>query len=177
MRKPAMEAMAAVAEKNRAKGDPPGDPLAPETTCTALASTAPEASAAAEPSPLDEALFSLRKPKDAGKGAMSGLSAFAKGVAVGAVGLVAAPVAGAREGGVKGALAGAGLGVAGAVVLPVAGAVVGCVQLTRGILATPEAIAERGKGKIWDEDTRTWVAYDLQAPESLDGQTHTRNLL
>ena len=38
-------------------------------------------------------------------------------------------------------------------------------------------IAERGKGKIWDEDTRTWVAYDLQAPESLDGQTHTRNLL
>ena len=56
--------MAAVAEKNRAKGDPPGDPLAPETTCTALASTAPEASAAAEPSPLDEALFSLLEQPD-----------------------------------------------------------------------------------------------------------------
>eukprot|EP00962_Isochrysis_galbana_P047010 scaffold19089_cov87-Isochrysis_galbana.AAC.1 len=116
---------------------------------------------AAVPLDAEDALFSLPKPNHAGTGALSGLGAFAKGVFVGAVGLVAAPAAGAREGGVKGAIQGAGIGVAGAVILPVAGAVVGCVQLARGVAATPEAITQRTQGKIWDEETREWVAYDL----------------
>ena len=31
--------------------------------------------------------------------------------------------------------------------------VVGCVQVTRGALNTPEAIVQRRAGKVWDEDT------------------------
>ena len=80
---------------------------------------------------------------------------------MGMVGLVATPVLGAKEGGVKGFFTGLGAGIVGAVALPVAGAVVGAVQVSRGALNTPEAIAERSKGKIWDEDSRSWVAYDL----------------
>jgi hypothetical protein len=117
--------------------------------------------AAAVPHNAEDSLFSLPKPNHAGSGALSGLGALAKGILLGGVGLVAAPVAGAREGGLKGAIQGAGIGVAGAVILPVAGAVVGCVQLVRGVAATPEAIAQRSQGKIWDEETREWVSYDL----------------
>ena len=81
---------------------------------------------------------------------------------MGAVGLVAGPVMGAREGGVGGFFTGLGAGLLGAVALPVSGVVIGAVQLARGALNTPEAISERGKGKVWDEDTRTWVSYDLK---------------
>ena len=45
--------------------------------------------------------------------------------------------------------------------LPVYGAVVGSVQVARGALNTPEAFAERSKGKVWDEDSRAWVSYNL----------------
>jgi len=156
--------------------DQPGEALAmltappPSAAVDAPAPSAPaegqgpaEGQEPGDPGPEEESLFSMRRPRNAGAGAMSGVKSILKGVAVGAVGLVAAPVQGARDGGAKGFLAGLGIGVAGAVALPVAGAVVGCVQLTRGVLNTPEAIQERAKGKIWDEDTQKWVVYDLQA--------------
>ena len=95
-------------------------------------------------------LFSTRKPRNLGAGLSSGAKSVAKGVALGAIGLVAAPVVGMREGGVKGLCAGIGAGLLGAVTLPVYGAVVGSVQLARGAINTPEAFAERGRGKIWD---------------------------
>jgi hypothetical protein len=41
-------------------------------------------------------------------------------------------------------------GLVGAVVLPVTGAVIGSTQIIRGIINTPEAIIESGKGKIWN---------------------------
>ena len=106
-------------------------------------------------------LFSTRRPRNASAGAASGLKSVAKGVGMGVVGLVAAPVMGAKENGVKGFVGGLAAGVAGAVMLPVAGAVVGAVQLGRGLYNTPEAVVERGKGKVWDEDTRQWVVFDL----------------
>ena len=103
---------------------------------------------------LGGALFSMRRPRNATAGVSSGLKSAAKGVGMGVVGLVAAPMLGAKENGIKGFLAGLGAGLVGAVALPVAGAVVGAVQVGRGVLNTPEAIKERSAGKIWDEDLR-----------------------
>ena len=108
-------------------------------------------------------LFSLRRPRNVTAGASSGLKSIAKGVAMGAVGLVAAPAIGAKEGGAKGFVQGLGAGIVSAICLPVAGVVVGSVQVTRGLFNTPEAIKERASGKVWDEDTRSWIRYDLDA--------------
>eukprot|EP00983_Pelagomonas_calceolata_P119020 1160562-Pelagomonas_calceolata.AAC.3 len=47
-------------------------------------------------------LFSLRKPRDGWAGLSSGSKSMLKGVATGAVGLVAGPIIGAHRGGVKG---------------------------------------------------------------------------
>ena len=58
---------------------------------------------------------------------------------------------------------GLGIGLATAVVLPVAGTVLGCVQVARGVLNTPEALRQRARGAIWDETTCKWVMYDMQA--------------
>ena len=58
------------------------------------------------------ALFSTRRPKDMGAGMASGAKTIVKGVVAGAIGLVAAPVMGAREEGVKGFVKGMGMGVA-----------------------------------------------------------------
>lgn len=102
-------------------------------------------------------LFSLRRPRDAASGFGSGLKNVAKGVAAGAVSLVAAPVVGAAQGGVAGGFKGAGAGLIGAVVLPVAGVATGVAQVVRGVANTPEAIRSRSQGATWDDTTRTWV--------------------
>ena len=114
----------------------------------------PKEVAAEEEEEVSAALFSTRRPKDLGAGAASGAKTIVKGVLAGAIGLVAAPMMGMREDGVKGFVKGMGMGVAGAVALPVAGTIVGCVQMARGALNTPEAIKERRAGKVWDEDSR-----------------------
>lgn len=132
---------------------------------TTLALTPADAARAAASSGAEDDdgpnLFSTRKPRNASAGVSSGLKSVAKGVGMGAVGLVAAPVMGAREGGAKGFVVGLGAGIVSAVALPVYGIVVGSVQAARGVLNTPEAFRERAAGKIWDEDTRAWVSYDL----------------
>ena len=76
--------------------------------------------------------------------------------------LVAAPVAGYREGGAGGMLKGLGVGVLGAGVIIGTGVVTGAAQMGRGIAATPGAIKNRAQGKDWDSETRTWIKYDLQ---------------
>ena len=106
-------------------------------------------------------LFSTRRPRNVQAGAASAAKSVLKGAAMGVTGLVAAPIIGARENGVKGFFGGLAAGVAGAVALPVAGVVVGAVQLGRGVWNTPEALAESNAGKVWDEDARKWVVFDL----------------
>lgn len=54
--------------------------------------------------------FSLRKPKNAKAGLASGSKNFVKGVVAGAVNLVAAPVIGAQQEGLKGFAMGVGAG-------------------------------------------------------------------
>lgn len=57
----------------------------------------------------------------------------------------------------------------GAVVLPVTATCVATVQLTRGIINTPESIREDHRGKFWDEQTRCWVVYNPAEQIALEG--------
>eukprot|EP00037_Helgoeca_nana_P027364 m.312876 g.312876 ORF g.312876 m.312876 type:complete len:663 (+) comp27471_c0_seq1:333-2321(+) len=105
-------------------------------------------------------IFSTRKPKDMRAGASSAAKSVAKGILGGVTTLFAAPIIGAREGGVKGFVKGVGAGVVAAVALPVAGICVGAVQFGRGVANTPTAMKERHRGRFWDERKRQWVDYD-----------------
>lgn len=112
-------------------------------------------------SPGIDMLFSTRKPKNMTAGISSGLKSVGKGIAAGAVSLVAAPVAGAKEEGVSGFLKGLGVGVATAVALPVTGLVVGTIQVGRGVANMGEAKKGKQAGKTWDEEKREWIFYKL----------------
>ena len=50
----------------------------------------------------------------------------------------------------------------GAVVFPVWGTTVGVAQMVRGVINTPEALAEERNGKKWDAKLRQWVEYNLE---------------
>ena len=108
-----------------------------------------------------DALFSTRKPKDGWAGLSSGLKSVVKGTVAGAANLVAQPIAGAHQDGVKGFLTGLATGVATAVALPVAGVCVGAYQVTRGLVNSGEAMVNAQKGMIWDEEVHDWYFYDM----------------
>lgn len=104
-------------------------------------------------------LFSTRRPKDSFAGLSSATKSIGKGVVAGAVSLVAQPIAGARQDGIKGFLSGLTTGVASAVVLPVTGVCVGAYQVARGIGNSAEASKSTKEGKVWDDDKRVWYHY------------------
>lgn len=104
-------------------------------------------------------LFSTRRPKDGMAGISSATKSIAKGAVAGAVSLVAQPIAGARQDGVKGFLSGLTTGVASFVVLPVTGMCVGAYQVARGIGNSAEAGRAQKEGKVWDENKRLWYHY------------------
>jgi len=106
-------------------------------------------------------LFSTRRPKDATAGISSGLKSVVKGTFAGAASLVAQPIAGANQDGVRGFFSGLATGVASAVALPVTGLCVGAVQVGRGVMNTAESISSSKKGMTWDEEKRVWVNYIL----------------
>lgn len=108
-----------------------------------------------------ESLFSTRKPKDGWAGLSSGLKSVFKGTAAGAVSLIAAPIAGAQQDGVKGFVTGLATGVASAIALPVTGVAVGVYQLGRGLVNSGEAIRSAQAGMMWDEEKREWYFYLL----------------
>ncbi|KAG8460186.1 hypothetical protein KFE25_004434 [Diacronema lutheri] len=101
------------------------------------------------------------RPRDALAGAACGASQIAKGVAAGTLGLVTAPVRGAREGGLAGFAEGLGRGLVGAVALPAAGVAVAAVQLGWGVAGTPEAVVRACAGQSWDAQLGRWAAYSL----------------
>lgn len=113
-----------------------------------------------EQSKSDE-LFSTRKPKDVVAGISSGIKNTVKGVLGGAIGLVAMPILCAKDEGPVGFFKGLGTGLIGAVVLPVAGTVTGSMQVVRGLINTPYAIKAKSDGKIWSEDKKKWINYNL----------------
>jgi curved DNA-binding protein CbpA len=75
--------------------------------------------------------------------------------------LIAAPIAGAQSGGVKGFFGGLAMGVASAVALPVTGICVGAYQVGRGFANSGEATRSTQKGMMWDEEKREWYFYLL----------------
>jgi len=115
-----------------------------------------------EASQVFNSLFSTRRPKDGLAGLSSAGKSIGKGVLAGAVSLVAQPVAGAKQDGLKGFLSGLATGVASAVVLPVTGICVGAYQVARGMGNSPEAMRCGQAGMQWDKDKREWVYYFLE---------------
>ena len=81
----------------------------------------------------------------------------------GTVGLVAAPISGAKNGGVQGFFMGLASGLFTAVTLPVAGAAVATYQVGRGAINSVEEAIESACGKDWDQEKREWYNYDLAA--------------
>ena len=106
-------------------------------------------------------LFSTRRPKDAGAGLSSGLKSVAKGTLAGAASLIAQPIAGAQQDGVRGFFSGLATGVASAVALPVTGVAIGAVQVGRGVFNSAEAVRSAKQGMMWDHDKRQWIHYKL----------------
>mmetsp|Transcript_52097 Transcript_52097/g.156329 ORF Transcript_52097/g.156329 Transcript_52097/m.156329 type:complete len:792 (-) Transcript_52097:1935-4310(-) len=106
-------------------------------------------------------LFSTKKPKDGMAGLSSGLKSVAKGTVAGAVSLVAQPIAGAQQDGIKGFFAGLATGVASAVALPVTGVCVGAYQMSRGVVNSAEAMKSSKQGMQWDHEKREWIFYYL----------------
>lgn len=112
--------------------------------------------------------FSFRRPKDAISGLSSGIKNLFKGIGIGCIALIGAPVLGAKEDGIKGGLKGLGLGLLSTIIFPLTGAVTGLIQFGRGIYNTPISIKERVKGKkMWDKNDRKWILYSLQDEANL----------
>lgn len=114
-----------------------------------------------EASEVFNSLFSTRRPKDGMAGLSSATKSIGKGVLAGAVSLVAQPVAGAQQDGVKGFFHGLATGVASAVALPVTGVCIGAYQVARGVGNTAEAHKASKAGMQWDDDKREWYFYFL----------------
>ena len=95
------------------------------------------------------------------------MKSVAKGTAAGVASLVAQPIAGAHQDGVKGFFTGLATGVATAVALPVTGVCVGAYQVGRGIYNSGEAVRNTKLGMLWDQDKREWYFYllDREAAE------------
>lgn len=111
----------------------------------------------------DEAAFTFSRlaawtrPRDAVDGLKSGFQAVGAGIGLGAVVLVTGPVQGAQQDGFVGFLKGVASGVCGATCLTAAGAAMGVTQIVRGVVNTPEAIAQVQAGKRWDSKLGVWV--------------------
>uniref|UniRef100_A0A7S3K2U7 J domain-containing protein n=1 Tax=Aureoumbra lagunensis TaxID=44058 RepID=A0A7S3K2U7_9STRA len=103
--------------------------------------------------------------KHAGQGATRFVKNTAYGFLGGVATLVAAPVIGAKEGGVKGFAQGLGAGVLGAVALPLIGIGVGVKDFVEGVVNTPAAVEASNAGKEWDEREGKWILYDLKHEE------------
>ena len=130
---------------------------AQDSTAIVLASNREELqSRANEMASVNELLDSTR-PRDALAGIGSGLKFMTGGVVAGTAALVTAPIIGAREEGVVGALKGLGKGIGGFVGLTVGGAAVGVAQIGRGIANTGEAIKKGSKRDYkWDKEKGVW---------------------
>ncbi|KAI4837749.1 DnaJ protein [Plasmodium brasilianum] len=104
-------------------------------------------------------IFSTRRPKHAGAGLVSGLKSLTKGIIVGTSFLFISPYLCAKAEGINGFFKGMFFGLLSAIIIPIISLGVASYQIGRGILNTPESIAQRALGKIWDEEKREW--YDF----------------
>eukprot|EP00929_Paragymnodinium_shiwhaense_P104610 TRINITY_DN6918_c0_g2_i1.p1 TRINITY_DN6918_c0_g2~~TRINITY_DN6918_c0_g2_i1.p1 ORF type:complete len:853 (-),score=259.92 TRINITY_DN6918_c0_g2_i1:251-2809(-) len=110
-------------------------------------------------------IYSCRKPRDVMAGASSGVKTIARGVGLGVASLVAQPYIGAKTNGVKGFAKGLGAGLATFTASSVVGTVVGTGQIVRGVVNTPGAIYNAGRGKVWNAEKRRWEEDWYSLPE------------
>ena len=96
-------------------------------------------------------------PRHIGQGILNGVGAAAAGIAAGAVGLVAAPIAGAAEEGGVGFIKGLAVGAAGAIAMPALGVAAGVSQVVQGAMNTPDAVNAQLDGEEWDQASRKYV--------------------
>lgn len=104
---------------------------------------------------LEQVFGTPSRPAHIGSGLASGAWKVAQGVGMGVGALISAPIAGAMNEGASGLMKGAAIGVVNAVVLPVAGVFAGAKQVRDGVVNTPEAFRESGKGKVYTDGV--WV--------------------
>ncbi len=106
--------------------------------------------------------FSSNTPKDIISGTSSGIKNISKGILGGIGSLLVLPIYGAKDDGLAGLIKGVGLGLCGSILLPISGTIMGSVQILRGIYNTPEAIYSKIDGKIWDNENKKWILYNLK---------------
>ncbi|VWU50265.1 DnaJ protein, putative, partial [Hepatocystis sp. ex Piliocolobus tephrosceles] len=104
-------------------------------------------------------IFSTRKPKHAGAGLVSGIKSITKGIIVGTSFLIISPYLCAKAEGINGFFKGIFFGLLSAIIIPIISLGVASYQIGRGIINTPESIAQKAQGKIWDDEKREW--YDF----------------
>lgn len=101
------------------------------------------------------------RPKNMWSGLKSGIGNVGKGVAGGVGILVGSTVVGAKEGGGLGFVKGLGVGVLGGAAATVGGVVAGGTQVVRGVTQEFASFKGRKEGKVWDQDTGSWIQIDL----------------
>ena len=106
--------------------------------------------------------FSLNRPRDLIAGVSSGIKNVGRGLFGGLCSLVVLPISGAHNEGFPGFLKGVSLGLAGSIILPISGTVTGSIQIIKGLINTPEAIKSNINGKIWNNETKKWIIYNLK---------------
>eukprot|EP00397_Hematodinium_sp_SG-2012_P001642 GEMP01001646.1.p1 GENE.GEMP01001646.1~~GEMP01001646.1.p1 ORF type:complete len:758 (+),score=181.47 GEMP01001646.1:189-2462(+) len=109
--------------------------------------------------------WSSSRPKNMWSGLKSGVGNVGKGVAGGVGILVGSTVIGAKEGGGLGFVKGLGAGVLGGAVATVGGVVAAGTQVVRGVGQEFVSFKKRREGKVWDQETGTWMLVDLASME------------
>lgn len=114
-------------------------------------------------------IFPTRQPRHAAEGAVNLAKSVVTGVVMGALSMLAMPVAGYRQGGMTGLIAGSLVGTLYGAVFAVIGLTNGAYQMARGALETPNAVRAARQGMVWDKATEAWKLYYLE--EELDELT------
>lgn len=112
-------------------------------------------------------IFSTSKPRDLIIGTYSGLKNVSIGVIGGISSLVIFPLYGTINEGCSGFIRGVGAGLLTGFGLPITGIFLGGLQFCKGIINTPKAFYYYYNGKIWDDEKKKWILYNLNQ-ETLD---------
>jgi len=107
-------------------------------------------------------IIHISNPKHVGTGIICCLKNVSIGLLGGVLSVIALPINGAKQEGIKGFVKGVGYGLIGGIILPVVGVFVGGGQIIAGMYNTPHAINSKINGKIWDNDNEIWYYYSLK---------------
>lgn len=107
-------------------------------------------------------IFPTRQPRHFAEGAVNLAKSVVTGVGMGALSMLAMPIAGFRQGGLSGLVAGSLAGSLYGAVFALLGLVNGAYQMVRGAIETPNAVRAARQGMVWDKGTEEWKLYYLE---------------